>query len=119
MVILHVISAERKMNIVLTALRGNMSNQLEYEIGVDRVRVYLELAKHALRTTEKQLEDTEIQIDFDSNRSSMFVNLIDKKVFFSCFTGGGTEYCNIYYIENQLKRECRHVPTELITFKEY
>lgn len=96
-----------------------MSNQLEYEIGVDRVRVYFELAKHAIHHTQKQLEDAEILINFNSNRSTMYSHLMGKKTFFSCFIGGRTDCCNVYYIENQLKTECYGVPTELITFKEY
>jgi len=95
-----------------------MSNQLEFEIGLDRVKMYYELASQTLKKTEKFLKDEEVFIDFDSNRSTMFAELIGKKTFFNRFTDAGL-HCVIYYYDGQEVEECWHVPVELIKFKEY
>lgn len=95
-----------------------MSNQLEFEICMDRVKVLNELITQTINKTEKFLRDEEVLIDFDSPRSTMFAELIGKKVYFKTFFD--RMHCQIYCYnaEDQTTINFR-VPVELVKFKEY
>lgn len=95
-----------------------MSNQLEFEICASRVQVYMALLNNALDSTERYLEDEEVFLDFSSKHSTMYSELIGKKIFFKCFSNLGAT-CSVYYYDDQLRKECWHVSTDLIKFKEY
>lgn len=94
-----------------------MSNQLEFEICINRVRVYNELISESLKKTEQYLADSEISINFTPAAAKRFGDLIGKTVYFKCFIGG--YHCNVYYYDGQVKQESWNVPVELIKFKEY
>lgn len=95
-----------------------MSNQLEFEICLDRVKVLKELIKHNLDKTEKFLRDEEVLIDFDSPKSTMFAELIDRKIVFKRFNDNSYCHISFYDSESQITTTMQ-VPIEIIKFKEY
>lgn len=95
-----------------------MSNQLEFEICMDRVKIYNELILQMLNKTEKFLRDEEVTIDFESPKSTMYPELVDKKIYFKCFFD--RMHCQIYCYNSEVQTITNfRVPIELVKFKEY
>lgn len=95
-----------------------MSNQLEFEICINRVKVYTELVKQALTSTDKYLNGGEVEIDFESNKSTQYAELIGRKVFFKGFYDHKMCYITFYNNQTQITTTMQ-IPVELIKFKEY
>ena len=94
-----------------------MSNQLEFEICINRVRVYNELISETIKRTGAYLEDCEIEINFAAAGTNRYAELVGHKLYFKCFLGG--MHCNVYRYDGQQQIESWIVPVNIIKFKEY